>query len=148
MLIWTRSLHDPFFVSPSFNCSVMASSSTLTLVTCTMSPARAAGPSLRTASSQVFLSQVPFSAKGKALRDRGSIILAVAYSEDSPRISSTRWSRLSFLVSPCKLATARKAARIRGGMREADISLLPRLRLHHLRARNQLLQSEKNRHHD
>src|SRR5579863_1632234 len=104
-----------------------------------MSPARAAGPSLRTASSHIFLSQVPFSSNGKALRELGRMILAVAYSAASPRTNSRRWSWLSFLVSPCSV-TARKATKTTGDMRETAISITS--------PRNQLLQYEKQRHHD
>ena len=45
----------------------------------------------------------------QALLERGRMILAVAYSEESPRTSSTRWSWLSFLVSPCRMTSPKKA---------------------------------------
>ena len=67
------------------------------------------------------------------------MILAVAYSEESPRTNSTRWSWLSFLVSPCRVVTTGNAS----GQESYENSrrYARNSHLNHFRLRNQLLNS-------
>src|SRR5690242_13660372 len=106
--ICTRSYQCFPLFRPPLPSSTILSSSRLTLVICTRSPRRAAGPISFPMSSHFLLSKEPADSYSRGFLDRGRKTLTVAYSKLKPRISSTRSSYVS--LSALRKGTGRPAS--------------------------------------
>src|SRR5258706_9959036 len=113
--ICTRSYQCFPLFSPPLISSTILSSSRLTLVICTRSPRRAAGPISLPISSHFLLSKDPMDSYSRGFFDRGRNCLTVAYSKLRPRINSTRSSYVS--LSALRNGTGRPAS--------ASVSIAP-----------------------